>query len=133
MHGANPGLLKTAFRTNDLCYECHAAQHGPFIFQHDPVEEDCTICHNAHGAIADNLLHQTEPFLCLQCHEAHFHATLESPEGDITYKGNVRRNPHGIDSLKHTFLTKCTQCHSAVHGSDLPSQSVTSQGESLTR
>jgi hypothetical protein len=31
------------------------------------------------------------------------------------------------------YTTKCTQCHSQVHGSDLPSQSVSGSGKVLTR
>lgn len=91
------------------------------------------ICHRPHGAVADNLLAQTEPFLCLQCHEGHFHAGVNSPEGDRTIRGVTYANPNGAQSSKFAMLTKCSQCHASVHGSDNPSQSVTSQGESLTR
>ncbi len=133
VHGANPGLLKNPLRKNDLCLDCHTQYQGPFVFQHEPVEEDCSTCHRPHGAVSDNLLAQTEPFLCLQCHEAHFHASLASPEGDRVIAGTPRGNAYGEASMKHAFLTKCTQCHSQVHGSDLPSQSVTGQGEALTR
>ena len=33
----------------------------------------CAVCHDPHGSVANNLLAQNEPFLCLQCHEGHFH------------------------------------------------------------
>jgi DmsE family decaheme c-type cytochrome len=70
----NPhGELATHERTNDLCLDCHSRYQGPFVFGHAPVEDDCTICHNPHGSVASNLLVQNEPFLCLQCHEGHFH------------------------------------------------------------
>lgn len=137
VHGAQPNLLRTAGRINDLCYECHPRQQGPFVFQHDPVEEDCGTCHAAHGSIADHLLVQTQPFLCLQCHEGHFHAALESPEAtEVTFgviPPNTWQNPFGHQGMKRAFLTKCTQCHSAVHGTDNPSQGVSGGGTNLMR
>jgi hypothetical protein len=35
--------------------------------------------------------------------------------------------------MKKAMLTKCTQCHSEIHGSDLSSQSITGGGKALTR
>jgi DmsE family decaheme c-type cytochrome len=119
-------------RTTDLCFSCHAKYEGPWVFEHAPVVEDCGICHAPHGAVANNLLKQNEPFLCLQCHQTHFHATLEGIEGEFTtLDGNTGVSTH--DGSKRAMLTKCTQCHSQVHGSDLPSQSVSGEGGNLTR
>ncbi|RPI49063.1 MAG: DmsE family decaheme c-type cytochrome, partial [Deltaproteobacteria bacterium] len=59
------GMLKTDERLNDLCLKCHTRYQGPFVFEHEPVVEDCTFCHDAHGTVANNLLLQNEPFLCL--------------------------------------------------------------------
>ena len=119
-------------RGTDLCFTCHAKHEGPFIYEHTPVVEDCGICHTPHGSVANNLLKQNEPFLCLQCHQTHFHATIPGIEGDFTsldgYSGTSSR-----DASKQAFLTKCTQCHTEVHGSDLPSQSISGQGTGLTR
>ncbi len=131
-HGGFAGNLKTEERVNDLCLDCHAAKQGPFIFEHAPVVEDCTICHRAHGTVANNLLVQNEPFLCLQCHQFHFHPGKISSVGEST---DVYGRP--VDSctqgMTMSYTTKCTQCHTRVHGSDLPSQSVPGQGEALTR
>jgi DmsE family decaheme c-type cytochrome len=134
--------LQTEELARDLCLECHARYQGPFVFEHAPVEEDCSICHDPHGSVADNLLLQNEPFLCLQCHESHFHATRiggtkvssalafdanklqgTTPTGTPTAANGVPfTNSHGEDGWKMAFGTKCTVCHSVVHGSDLPSQ-----------
>ena len=38
-----------------------------------------------------------------------------------------------LDGWKKGFLTKCTTCHTAIHGTDLPSQSISGQGAALTR
>lgn len=135
VHGAAPGALRTEGRVNDLCVTCHQAQEGPFIFQHAPVEEDCTICHAPHGTVADNLLVANEPVLCLQCHSFHFHMGKKPVDtaGTVIVGGKPYPNVLGRYGYIQSFGTKCTQCHTKVHGSDLPSQSVPSQGRNLTR
>jgi len=103
-HGEESNGL-SSLTVNDLCYECHTDKQGPFVYEHPPVEEDCTLCHDAHGTIANNLLKQGEPFLCLRCHRGHRGVGLV-----------------GVHPTSSTLLTSCTQCHSQIHGSDLPSQ-----------
>ena len=132
-HAATEHQLRTAMRTNDLCYDCHQSKEGPFVFEHEPVVEDCGLCHRPHGAVADNLLTVNEPMLCLQCHELHFHAGLVSPEGPVDVGGTERENPHGRYGFNMAFSTNCTQCHSQVHGTDLPSQGLASGGRGLVR
>ncbi|MFP4226588.1 MAG: GSU2203 family decaheme c-type cytochrome [Desulfobacterales bacterium] len=131
-HGGFTKNLKTKERKNDLCLDCHAAKQGPFIFEHAPVVEDCTICHEPHGAVANNLLLKNEPFLCLQCHQFHFHPGKIGDEGAST---DVYDRPVSScnEGMTIAYTTKCTQCHSRIHGSDLPSQSVPGQGGALTR
>ena len=104
-HGSEFDVF-SALNVNDLCYECHAEKQGPFIYEHQPVEEDCSLCHDPHGTIANNLLKQNEPFLCLRCHTGHRGVQLAGSHPSMS-----------------SFVTSCTQCHSQVHGSDLPSQS----------
>jgi DmsE family decaheme c-type cytochrome len=125
-----------------LCLNCHAQYDGPFIFEHSPVEEDCGICHSPHGAVANNLLRQNEPFICLQCHQPHFHAGLMAIEGPYSPTDAVVEDypPYGElsgmshpDGMKRVMLTRCTQCHQAIHGSDLPSQGISGQGRALNR
>jgi DmsE family decaheme c-type cytochrome len=114
---------------NELCYSCHAAKEGPFIFEHDPVVENCSICHDPHGTVADNLLLQTEPTLCLSCHQMHFHTQLTGFEGDFdAHMYPDRGGESSLDGFKRAMLTKCTQCHTAIHGTDEPSQSITAPG-----
>ena len=137
-HGSDsptPGMLNTAERVNDLCLKCHTRYQGPFAFEHDPVVENCLICHDPHGTVANNLLRQQEPFICLQCHEAHFHAARASNNVATVV---VRSDPASVigptdHGFAKSFMTKCTQCHSRVHGSDLPSQTVTGAGRGLIR
>ncbi len=133
VHLATEAQLRTHQRVNDLCFVCHQAQEGPFVFEHDPVEEDCRICHDPHGTVANNLLVANEPMLCLQCHEFHFHAGLVSPDGPVDVGGTEYENPIGRYSMNRAFTTKCTTCHPKVHGSDLPSQTTPGMGRGLTR
>jgi DmsE family decaheme c-type cytochrome len=118
----------------DACFSCHAEKQGPFIFEHAPVNEDCGICHDPHGTVADNLLVQTEPTLCLSCHPAHFHTQLAGYTG--TFDGGwlhpERGGESAVDGFKSAMMTKCTQCHNVIHGSDLEAQSITAPG-ALTR
>jgi len=128
--------------SRSMCLSCHVQYQGPFIFEHSPVQEDCVVCHNPHGTVANNLLRQNEPFLCLQCHQPHFHSGLEAIEGAYEPSQTIvdEYPPYGDlsgyshpDGFKRVMLTKCSQCHSAIHGSDLPAQSITGQGRGLTR
>ena len=120
--GAQKGMLKNDGRVNDLCINCHTRYQGPFVFEHPPASENCLLCHNPHGTVANSLLKENEPFLCLQCHEEHFHAARAA---DPSY------GPH--DGWQRGFMTKCTQCHQNIHGSDLPSQTGGGGGKAFTR
>jgi DmsE family decaheme c-type cytochrome len=111
LHGADADLA-IAGRTNDLCTRCHREKEGPFAFEHAPVVEDCATCHEAHGTVVNNLLKRTEPYLCLGCHHVHF---------QITEHRDVRA----------TASARCTQCHTAIHGSDLPSLVKSGAGRAL--
>ena len=138
-HGSMVNNLKTDERLNDLCLSCHARYQGPFVFEHSPVSDDCMICHDPHGTVSNNLKKANEPYLCLQCHEPHFHAgrtatakvPLKDPYGNMIQPEDYNSGDKNVWS--QAYATKCTQCHSQVHGSDLPSQTVPGQGGSLTR
>ena len=133
-HAATEYQLKTNhMRKNDLCYTCHQSKEGPFIFEHSPVVEDCSLCHAPHGSVANNLQHVNQPTLCLQCHEFHFHTGLNSPDGEYEVGGQHFENPAGQYSMNRSFTTKCTQCHSQIHGTDLPSQSTPGAGSGFVR
>jgi DmsE family decaheme c-type cytochrome len=96
-HGGSAGNHLNASNGNELCLSCHAEFQGPFSFQHPPVTEDCLKCHSPHGSPNQNLLTLSQPALCLQCHSAH----------------------HNGSSLP--LMDRCTNCHNAIHGSDIPS------------
>lgn len=133
VHGGGGKLTQNA-TGRELCFSCHAEIEGPFVYEHAPVVEDCLICHAPHGTVADNLLTLTEPALCLNCHAMHFHAAVPGWDGEFTV--NVLPDRTGVstpDAWKKGMLTKCTQCHTEIHGSDLPSQAISTSGRALTR
>ncbi len=93
----------------ETCVQCHPDKRGPFTYEHADVMEDCLNCHTPHGSVNRNLLNAREPFLCLQCHVGH---RLNTEDGE------------SISSTKaRAFYTRCSDCHSTIHGTDVPSTS----------
>ena len=133
VHG-NENKLALDDTKRELCFTCHGEMEGPFVYEHVPVNEDCGMCHSPHGTVSNNLLLQNEPVLCLNCHAMHFHVTAEAVDGEFTPPLQPDRTTLSTtDGMKSGFLTKCTQCHTAIHGTDLPSQTISTRGNALTR
>jgi len=101
-HDPHTGKRTTMTSRNDKCFECHQAIRGPKVFEHAPVVEDCTICHNPHGSPNRRLLQVAQPMQCLQCHSL---AGMHSRGGTAGLNGAQLRN--------------CTNCHGAIHGSHI--------------
>ena len=98
---------------NQTCYTCHAEKRGPFLWEHAPVAEDCTICHQPHGSVNPARLKKMPPLLCQQCHSVAGHPS-------------VARTPDGLPvggAGGQAFLLagSCLNCHSQIHGSNNPS------------
>ncbi len=86
-HGSvGPKLMKKD-STVETCYQCHAEKRGPFVHNHEPVQEDCGNCHSPHGSVVDSLLKMRQPMLCHSCHTPHGGA---GPPGD----GAGQQQPH---------------------------------------
>lgn len=87
------------------CMACHADKEGPFVFEHAASRaEGCNACHSPHGSPNRHMLaHQRVGELCTSCHATvpQFHSGF-SPFGAPRF---------GLD-------TQCTNCHSAIHGSN---------------
>ena len=117
-HGAiGPAGLKQ-YTINDNCYTCHAEKRGPFLWEHYPVVEDCTLCHRVHGSNHPALLVKQGPQLCQACH------------ADVLLRGAAEGTPHIARSYPFSNDTStsraivgrnCANCHSQVHGSNHPS------------
>lgn len=90
---------------DQVCAECHAAQDGPFLFEHAASRVDgCIACHAPHGSPNRHLLtHQKVGELCYSCHVVvpQFHLGF-APGGPPRF---------GTDSV-------CTNCHVTIHGSN---------------
>ncbi|MGB4783952.1 MAG: DmsE family decaheme c-type cytochrome [Candidatus Acidiferrum sp.] len=103
-HGSpNPKQLIQS-TTNENCLSCHTERRGPFVWEHPPVMENCANCHEPHGTSNPQLLKTRMPRVCDSCHVATRHPTQAQPLGSIK-----------------NFSRGCTNCHSAIHGSNHPS------------
>lgn len=82
----------------EACAQCHRDKTGPFVFEHGASRaEGCVSCHTPHGTPNRHMLHfQSVAEACYSCHVAvpGFHS-------------------------RFTLDSQCTNCHSAVHGSNL--------------
>ncbi|WP_210397896.1 DmsE family decaheme c-type cytochrome [Motiliproteus sediminis] len=107
-HGSPTELSLKKATLNDTCYECHAEKRGPFLWEHQPVQENCVECHYAHGGNNERLLKVARPFLCQQCHTENSHQGTFRDGGDL-----------GSTGTSSIIAGKaCSQCHSQVHGSN---------------
>jgi DmsE family decaheme c-type cytochrome len=101
-HGsATDGLLREA-SVNETCYKCHADKRGPFLWEHEPVRDNCLNCHNPHGSVNEYMLTIQRPRLCQSCHMGPGH-------------GNPG-NPMTVQAVNRS----CQNCHTMVHGSNSP-------------
>lgn len=101
-HGPSNRFLLGGFK-QEACVSCHTDKGGPFIFEHGSARvEGCTACHAAHGSPNRHMLaFQSTAELCYSCHS-------EVPSFHIGFGGPVRFD----------LTTQCTNCHSAIHGSN---------------
>jgi predicted CXXCH cytochrome family protein len=98
-------------------------KRGPFARPHEPVTEDCGICHNPHGTTAENLLKQRPPFLCNECHSPHavINPQLTGQNGFATVIGKGGPNP--------TQGRGCVNCHTQIHGTNNPARQDQNSGQ----
>ncbi len=99
---------------NRLCTECHQDYVGPWTYEHTPVAEDCGLCHDPHGAVADDLLETIQPVVCIGCHSINDQMHHDLSATGIA--GNTTGSPITVQEAG-TFLDRCTDCHGAIHGS----------------
>jgi DmsE family decaheme c-type cytochrome len=110
-HGtANDGMLARPTAT-ESCLQCHAEKRGPFLWEHAPAREDCTLCHDSHGSSHRPLLVSRVPYLCQRCHLNIQHPSKLFDLSNSGGGGTAQRAPEQA----------CARCHRAVHGSNHPS------------
>lgn len=104
-HGpeARPWSATSRADINEKCVTCHKEQQGPFVWEHEAMDEGCTSCHQVHGSVNDKMLVARDSNLCLRCHTQTAFPTI----GD---------RGHGAFLPRGTCFSG--GCHVAVHGSN---------------
>jgi len=131
VHGSAGPKLAKRDSTNNTCYTCHAEKRGPFVQNHEPVMEDCAICHNPHGSTVAAMLKTRPPMLCQQCHTPHVGGGVGALGGQTgvfppaAAPGQLSSAVTGSSGGKNVVNIwqgrSCTNCHTQVHGSNNPS------------
>jgi len=112
-HGSTATAMVNKPTVNQLCFTCHAEKRGPFLWEHAPVAEDCTLCHHPHGSVYPMRLKKNPPLLCQQCHSVSGHPAVARTGAAL---------PGGAaGGAGYLLAGSCTNCHSQVHGSNHPS------------
>ena len=91
---------------NETCFQCHTAQRGPFVFEHEAVREGCISCHSPHGSVNQRMLTERSAALCLKCH---FQQQTTAGRIFIGDSDHTARLPQGT--------CWSAGCHEAIHGS----------------
>jgi DmsE family decaheme c-type cytochrome len=119
-HGSvGPKLVKKD-STVETCYQCHAEKRGPFVHNHEPVQEDCGNCHNPHGSVVDSLLKVRLPMLCHSCHTPHGGQVVQLT-GQGQPSSMLSATSSGKSGINYTQGRGCMNCHTQVHGGNNPS------------
>ena len=89
-----------------VCSDCHAAVEGPFVYEHAAsMVEGCVACHEPHISSNRHMLKfQEVGALCYSCH-------ADAPQFHLGFSPTA---PPRFDES-----TVCTNCHVAIHGSNL--------------
>lgn len=102
IHGINRQGTLRAIGGGGVCLDCHTEKTGPFIYTHPPQQVNgCVTCHMPHGSTNPNLLTRpTVMMICLECHN----------------------NVPAFHDISRARYRVCTDCHTAVHGSNRDSR-----------
>ena len=130
VHGSSGPMLAKRDSTNDTCYLCHAEKRGPFVHNHQPVQEDCATCHNPHGSSIAGMLKARAPILCQQCHTPHVAGSVGALGGQPGVfppavagqaSPEITASSNGKNVVNIWQGRSCMNCHTQVHGSNNPS------------
>ncbi len=108
-------------RGPDLCVQCHESMRTRLTQKahvHPPVKEECTTCHDPHGAGNNMMLKASPPGLCVECHDA-IEEVME--DSAVTHDALTTgkscsgcHQPHASD-VEHILLIQpmdlCLSCH----------------------
>lgn len=111
-HGSAGASDLNASSVNDTCFLCHAEKRGPFLWEHAPVSDNCSACHDSHGSNHERMLKMRSTYLCQTCHQGVRHTgALLDGNALVPNSGNQRA----------LAAEGCLNCHSQIHGSNHPS------------
>lgn len=122
-HGSVGDKLMIKKTINETCYTCHPDRRGPFLWEHQPVQDDCMICHTPHGSTNAPLLKARLPHLCQECHTGDHAKTAYS---GANLPGGAISTVNGLKPLQaqsgsnQVYSRDCLNCHSNIHGSNSP-------------
>ncbi|HQR75638.1 MAG TPA: DmsE family decaheme c-type cytochrome [Burkholderiaceae bacterium] len=128
-HGSAGPKLARRDTINTTCYTCHAEKRGPFVQNHEPVQDNCATCHNPHGSNIAGMLHTRDPILCNQCHTPHTIGGVGAVGGQPGVfppavppqtRSAVTPLSSGINTVNIWQGRSCLNCHTQVHGSNNP-------------
>jgi DmsE family decaheme c-type cytochrome len=99
--------LKSSVQQDAVCTKCHTETAGPFVYEHAVIKtEGCMACHTPHGGPNPRLLNRANVnTICLQCHSPSPNFTTGPPQG-----------PAHNQAVQYQ---SCTECHTAIHGSNV--------------
>ncbi|MEI6278819.1 MAG: cytochrome c3 family protein [Verrucomicrobiae bacterium] len=105
---------------NEVCFQCHQAQRGPYVFEHEAMREGCVVCHDPHGSVNQKLLVSRNAILCLKCHFQN-----QNVSGQPGQPALVPGSINIADGNHRSRLSQGTcwsgGCHEAMHGSQVNS------------
>lgn len=131
VHGSAGPKLAKRDTVNTTCYSCHAEKRGPFVHNHQPVQEDCGSCHNPHGSNIGGMLNARAPILCNQCHTPHVAGGVGAvggqpgvfpPAAGKQTVPAVTPLSSGINTVNVWQGRSCLNCHTQIHGSNNPAR-----------
>lgn len=130
VHGSAGPKLAKKDNINTTCYQCHAEKRGPYVHNHQPVQENCASCHNPHGSNIAGMLTARDPILCNQCHTPHVAGGVGALRGQPGVLppavppqtvSAVTPLSSGVNTINIWQGRSCLNCHTLVHGSNNPS------------
>lgn len=101
VHGESD-RIETAPDPASVCTACHEEMAGPWVFEHEAMNEGCQSCHEPHGSANRKLLVMQNNTLCLQCHVETSFPTIGGVNHDVFVGAGAA----------------CWECHTEVHGSN---------------
>ena len=93
---------------NGTCLQCHTAQRGPFVHEHEALRQGCVSCHAPHGSVNQRMLTERNSTLCLKCH-----FQQQTTNGRIF----IGDGDHTTRLIQGACWS--AGCHEAVHGSQI--------------